>query len=53
MGGDTAKAAARLGADRDVAARFAAAFPDDPRVTDDHIPSRLVSPEASADRVVT
>jgi cytochrome c peroxidase len=43
MGGDIAKAAARLAADPAMAARFAAAFPDDPRVTEDHIRAALAS----------
>jgi cytochrome c peroxidase len=43
MGGDLAKAAARLAADPAMAARFAAAFPEDPRVSEANIRAALAS----------
>jgi cytochrome c peroxidase len=59
MGGDIAKAAARLAADPGMAARFAAAFPEDPRVTEANIRAALagfertlVSPKTRFDRWV-
>lgn len=59
MGGDIAKAAAQLSADPPSARRFAAAFPDDPRVTKANIRAALasfertlVSPETRFDRWV-
>jgi cytochrome c peroxidase len=59
MGGDIAKAAARLAADPAMAARFAAAFPQDPRVSETNIRAALasfertlVSPKTRFDRWV-
>jgi cytochrome c peroxidase len=56
MGGDIEKAAAEMSADPASARRFAAAFPDDPRVTEAHIRAALatfertlVSPETRFD----
>ncbi|HEX8665185.1 MAG TPA: cytochrome c peroxidase [Beijerinckiaceae bacterium] len=43
MGGDIAKAATRLAADPGMTARFAAAFPEDPRVTEGNIRAALAS----------
>jgi cytochrome c peroxidase len=59
MGGDIAKATAEMAADPESARRFAAAFPDDPRVTEANIKAALaafertlVSPETRFDRWV-
>jgi cytochrome c peroxidase len=59
MGGDLAKAADQLAADPDMAKSFAAAFPDDPRVSAANIRAALasfertlVSPETRFDRWV-
>jgi cytochrome c peroxidase len=43
MGGDIAKAGARLGADAAMVKRFAAAFPEDPKVSEAHIRAALAS----------
>src|SRR3954452_7502313 len=59
MGGDIAKAAARLAADPAATARFAAAFPENPRATEANIKAALaafertlVSPETRFDKWV-